>query len=82
MTHRHGPADLLGPEDTIRLDHDGHHDDGHRPRVVAALGELPGDEPVLNEAVHRGERVAGRCHDDGDRAGTSAEGGAPGARAG
>jgi nucleotide-binding universal stress UspA family protein len=52
VIHRHGPADLLGPDDTVRLA-------GYRPRVVAALGTLPDDEPVLAEAVATARRLDG-----------------------
>ena len=54
MTSRHGSQALLGPEDTVLL-----RTGGPRPRVVAALGELPGDEPVLAEAVAAARRLDG-----------------------
>ena len=53
MTYRHGVVHLLEPEDTVRLA------DGHRPRVVAALRELPEDQPVLAEAVNAARRLDG-----------------------
>jgi nucleotide-binding universal stress UspA family protein len=55
MAHHHGSVELLGPEDTIGLSGR----DGHRPRVVAALGALPADGPVLAEAVAAARRLDG-----------------------
>jgi nucleotide-binding universal stress UspA family protein len=51
MTIRRDSA-LLGPDDTVLLEHD-------RPRVVAALMALPADDPVLAEAVDSARRLDG-----------------------
>lgn len=57
MTTRHGTDTLLGPEDTVLLG--GRRPDGRRPHVVAALHELPADEPVLAEAMAAARRLDG-----------------------
>jgi nucleotide-binding universal stress UspA family protein len=57
MTSRHRTTTLLGPEDTVLIR--GRRTDGHRPRIVAALHELPADGPVLAEAVAAARRLDG-----------------------
>ncbi|WP_214401425.1 universal stress protein [Pseudonocardia lacus] len=56
MTYRRGTVTLLGPDDTVRIGGPRRHEP---PRVVAALHELPGDGPVLAEAVAAARRMGG-----------------------
>jgi nucleotide-binding universal stress UspA family protein len=56
MTSHHGSTQLLESGDTVLLP-DARPAHG-RPRVVAALGALPADEPVIAEALATARRLA------------------------
>jgi nucleotide-binding universal stress UspA family protein len=56
MTSHHGSTRLLEPDDTVLLP-DPRPVTG-RPRVVAALGTLPADEPVIAVALATARRLA------------------------
>src|SRR4051794_41562989 len=56
---RHGPSPRFGRAARTRGHHRAVRPGRHRPRVVAALGALPADGPVLAEAVSTARRLDG-----------------------